>query len=152
MEFGQACKPLPHQTLWEFNNCWVIGCCWTDTTVDSMCPFISFRCKRLMMQIPPSCIAGVVRTSARYCLWACEHNHSTYTYGCQSLYFTYSLSQASADKANICQVQAKYSTILGYPLVHSIFWWRLPYSSSGLVKQRTHKHANKLIKRVAKIF
>lgn len=74
----------------------------------------------------------------------------TYTYGCQSLYFTYSPSQVSTEKANICQVQTIYSTILGYPLVHFIFRWRLPYSS-GLVQQRTHKHANKLIKRVLKI-
>lgn len=30
--------------LWEFSSHWVISCCWTDTTADSMHPFI------LMMQ------------------------------------------------------------------------------------------------------
>lgn len=31
--------PNPIFCLWEFNDRWVINC-WTDTTVDSMCPFI----------------------------------------------------------------------------------------------------------------
>lgn len=46
-----------------------------------------------------------------------------YTYGCQSLYFTYSTySIVSTGKANICQVQRNYSILLGYPFIHSIFW------------------------------
>lgn len=136
MEFGQTCKPSPHQTpafcLWEFNNRWVISCCWTVTTVDSMRPFILFassfsRCTRMMMEIPLFRIARVFQTSVCYWLFVEAKNSNiiahTHTYSCQSLHFTYSI-QPRVRHPHRTQMSSKSKhTILKY---WAILWF-IPY-------------------------
>lgn len=82
--------------LWEFSSHWVISCCWTETTADSMHPFI------LMMQNSAlSCCQGssgicallTDRWSQKSRIGLSNTTAHTRTHSCQSLDSTYSVQR-----------------------------------------------------------